>query len=123
MSNFNPAVMTTEELVNHFAGNGAAQSTALLYDEIDEYNRLFDEMWAIKKELTARGTQARMALLSLYGHKNMQVRLQAAQFTLAVAPVAARNELQAVADSRCPPQCFDAKGAISSLDDGTYKPT
>jgi hypothetical protein len=114
--------MTLDQLVDHFAGNGVAQAEALLYDELDEFNRQFEEMWAINTELTTRGPEARLALLRLYGHKNMQVRLQAARFTLAVAPVAARNEIQAVADSRYPPQCFDAKGSIRRLDDGTYNP-
>lgn len=122
MSDFYPAAMTTEELVDHFAGNGVAQADALLYDQTDEYNRQFDEMWAIKKELTARGPEARLALMKLYDHKNIQVRLQAAKFTLAVAPVAARAEIEAIAISRQFPQAGDAGMSLSALDDGSYKP-
>lgn len=114
--------MTIDQLVDHFAGNGVAQAEALLYDKTGEFNLQFEEMWAVHTELATRGPEARLALLRLYGHKNMQVRLQAARFTVAVAPVAARKEIQAVADSRYAPQCFDAKGTIRRLDNGTYKP-
>ena len=52
----------------------------------------------------------------------MQVRLNAAKSTLAVAPEAARQELRAIADSREYPQA-DAGMCLGNLDEGIFKPT
>jgi hypothetical protein len=100
--------LTTAELIDRFANDGVAQDKALLYDEIDAFNNLMDEMNVISKELGGRGEQARLELLSLYNHPNIQVRLQAARASLPVAPIAARNEIEAIANSRHFPQAGDA---------------
>jgi hypothetical protein len=63
-----------------------------------------------------------VALLALYGHQSMQVRLNAAKSTLAVAPEAARQELRAIADSREYPQAGDAGMCLRNLDEGIFKP-
>jgi hypothetical protein len=51
------------------------------------------------KSLSDAGDERR-ALLLLYQHPNVQVRLAAAKATLALAPDAARRMLQTIADSR-----------------------
>jgi len=122
MSDLSPPDMTIKELVDHFAENGVAQDQALLYDEIEEFTRLYWQMDAINEELKSRGEEARLALLKLYGHPNMQVRLAAAVRTLAVAPVAARHELDAVKNSRHYPQAGDAASTLGSLAEGRFKP-
>jgi hypothetical protein len=53
----------------------------------------------------------------------MQVRLKAAIHTLAVAPVEARQQLEAIATSNWYPQAGDAGMTIRGLDDGTFRPT
>jgi hypothetical protein len=63
-----------------------------------------------------------MRLLDLFSHPNMQVRLNAAERTLAVAPAAARHELERIRQSRAYPQAIDAGMAIHGLDDGSYQP-
>ena len=55
----------------------------------------------------------RHALLSLYDHPNLQVRLKAVKNSLALAPQEGRRVLQAIADSREYPQAGEAGMSIS----------
>jgi hypothetical protein len=61
--------------------------------------------------------------MALYRHPNAQVRLMAATATLAVAPEAARQLLQAIADSNDYPQAGDAGMSLWNLERGVFKPT
>ena len=56
------------------------------------------------------------------GYPNMQVRLNAAKATLAVAPQAARQAVEAIAASTWPPQCYAARMCLAALDEGVFKP-
>lgn len=89
--------MNTDDLVSLFAQIGEAQDEALLGGEYAKFNRLHDRMAAVSNELKQREGHQRRALQVLYDFKNMQVRLKAAIHTLAVAPVEARAQLQAIA--------------------------
>jgi hypothetical protein len=62
-------------------------------------------------------------LLTLYDRRNAQVRLTAAKATLAVAPKAARVQLQKLRRLREFPQAGDAGMTLRALDDGIFKPT
>ena len=115
--------MKTDDLVSLFAQIGEAQDAALLGGEYAKFNRLYDRMAAVSNELKQREGDQRRALQVLYEFKNMQVRLKAAIHTLAVAPVEARAQLQAVADSKWFPQAGDAGMSLVALDDGTFKPS
>lgn len=77
----------------------------------------------VANELKRREGDERSALLRLFGHPNMQVRLQAAKKTLAVAPVEARAQLEAIAASKWFPQAGDAGMSLWNLDNGVFKPT
>jgi hypothetical protein len=114
--------LTINELVGRFVDLGIAQDKAELYGEISKYNGLFKEMTAVDEELRARGREARLALLTLYDHPNMQVRVKAAIKTLGVAPEAARKVLEAIRASKWQPQAMDAGMILRGLDDGEYKP-
>ena len=114
--------MTVAQLVECFTEIGIAQDRALLDDEISKFNRLFDEKTAILQELKHRESDQRHALITLYDHPNMQVRLNAAKATLAVAPVAARKMLQTIADSGWYPQAGDAGMSLVNLERGIFKP-
>jgi hypothetical protein len=105
--------LTIDELVDRFVELGIGQDQAELYDENSKYNMLFKQMTAVDQELRARGREARLALLRLYNHPNMQVREQAAIKTLGVAPEAA---------SKWQPQALDAAMILRGLDSGQYKP-
>lgn len=114
--------MATPDLVALFAKVTVGQDEALLGNQIAKFNRLFGVMTEIADELKSRDGDQRSALLSLFGYPNMQVRLQAAKLTLAVAPVEARRLLEAIASSKWFPQAGDAGMCLSFLDDGTFKP-
>jgi hypothetical protein len=90
---------------------------------VAKYNRLFDQKILIVEELKSRGDDQRRVLLKLFGHQNMQVRLNAAKATLAVAPQEARALLQKIADSNVFPQAGHAGMSLVNLDRGIYKPT
>lgn len=114
--------MTIDQLVDRFVEIGVAQDQAELMGEIGKFNRLYRQMDATEKELRRRGRNARLALLRLYDHPNMQVRLNAAKRTLGVAPDAARRVLQAISDSKWQPQAMDAGMSLWNLDRGVFKP-
>lgn len=115
--------LTVEQLVERFVSIGLAQDDALLKDETGRFNRLFGQMDAIKEELKSRPGDERRALLALYNHPNLQVRLKAVKATLAVAPQAARQALEAIANSHEFPQAGEAGMSLWNLDRGVFKPT
>jgi hypothetical protein len=92
--------LPVDQLVEEFAALGVEQDKAQQADDIAKVNRLFRRMVEIQKELKSRPGDQRRALMILYGYPNMQVRLQAAQATLAVAPQAARQMVETVASSK-----------------------
>lgn len=114
--------MSDQELVDRFAEICIAQDRALLYSEIAKFKPLYNQMRAVEEELKNRPGDRRRALLGLYDHQSAQVRLQAAKATFAVAPGAARNLIETIANSRKRPQSGDAGMTISNLDRGIYKP-
>jgi hypothetical protein len=114
--------LTIDQLVDRFADIGIAQDQALLYDQHQKFKRLFREMNEVDQELRNRGLEARLALLRLYDHPSMQVRVKAAIRTLAVAPAAARRALQQIKESHCYPQAADASLILRDFDNGSYKP-
>jgi hypothetical protein len=61
--------------------------------------------------------------MKLYEYPNMQVRVQVAKLTLAVAPVEARRQLEAIAETHWMPQAGDAGMCLTNLDRGIFKPT
>jgi Domain of unknown function (DUF2019) len=115
--------MTINQLVSQFVEIGVAQDEALLENAIAKFNRLFDQLVVTENELKSRQGDQRRALLALYKHPNIQVRLNAVKATLAVAPQEARDMLQKIADSKYFPQAGDAGMAILTLEQGIYKPT
>ena len=123
MKRINVHEMTIKQLVERFISLSLAQDQALLMDEFSKFNRLFGEMEALKQELKKRPGDQRRALFPLYAHPNAQVRLKAAKATLAVAPRAARDVLEAIKERREFPQALDAGMTLGFLDDGTFKPT
>jgi hypothetical protein len=99
------------------------QDKTVRRDDNATFNRLFEQMDAIKEELKKRPGDHRRALIRLYNHPNVQVRLKSAIATLAIVPEEARRLLQIIADSRDYPQAGDAGMTLDSLDRGIFKPT
>jgi hypothetical protein len=115
--------MSAAELLERFAALAIAQYQAEIRSDIAKQNRLIKNGWAITDELKSRPGDQRSALTRLYEHPNVQVRLNAARLTLAVAPTAAREVIQAIADSKKYPQAMDAGMCLWALDQGIFTPT
>jgi hypothetical protein len=115
--------MSVRELVERFTDLALAQFQAELESDLAKQNKLIKQGWAIVGELKARAGDQRSALIRLYEHPNIQVRLNAARLTLAVAPTAAREVIQAIADSKKYPQAADAGMCLWALDQGIFKPS
>jgi hypothetical protein len=115
--------ITVDQLVERFAKLGVEQDKAITADDKLKYERVYAQMSAIRDELRSRPGDQRKALLMLVDYPNMQVRLRAAQYALAVAPEAARRTIEAIAASTWPPQCYDARMCLWMLDEGKFVPT
>lgn len=115
--------MGDEELVERFTTMALDQDEALLMDELAKYNRIYDQMDALKKELKVREGDKRRVLLPLLDHRNAQVRLKAAIATLAIEPEAAREALQKIVDQKEFPQAGSAGSMLDALDEGRYVPS
>jgi Domain of unknown function (DUF2019) len=122
MSRSDLNTLTVEQLVERFAAVGLEQDQAILEDNNDEYAHLFWQMEEIKKELKRRSGDQRRALLGLYSHPNIQVRLKAAKATLAVAPEQARRMIEEIAQSKLYPHAGDAGMCLWMLDRGDFVP-
>jgi len=114
--------LTNEELAQQFAEIAVQQDVALLSRMQTNVNRLFWRLEAIENELKSRPSDQRSALLPLYNHKNKQVQVKAAKATLAIAPEAARAQLQTIRESGWQPQAGEAGMSLWNLDRGIYKP-
>ncbi|ABD87367.1 DUF2019 domain-containing protein [Rhodopseudomonas palustris] len=123
MKRTNLVEMSTPALVMRFAHMGIAQDEAMLQGDTAKFSRLFVQMDLISKELKRRDGDQRRALMTLYDHPNMQVRLKAAKHTLAVASAEARQQLEAIAESKWFPQAGDAGMSLWNLERGVFKPT
>jgi hypothetical protein len=123
MKRISLAEMNTDDLVELFAQIVEAQDEALLGGENAKFNRLFGRMMEVSDELKSRDGDERRHLLQLFDSPNMQVRLQVAKLTMAVAPIEARAQLQAIADSQWFPQALDAGMSLWNLDRGVFKPS
>ena len=115
--------LTIDALVERFAAIGVAQDQVLFDGDTSKFSKLYWQMDAVSRELKSRDGDQRRALLRLYDHPNMQVRLKAAKHTLAVEPGVARSKLKTIADSGWLPQSGDAGMSLSNLDRGVFKPT
>jgi hypothetical protein len=116
MTRFNVKTMTVDELVEQFVAIAVYQEKAIFDGETAKFNRLYDQMEEVRKELKSRPGDQCQALLPLYAHANTQVRLRAALATLENEPGAARKVLEGIANSRRDPEAAaDALAAIWKL--------
>jgi hypothetical protein len=83
--------LSVNALVDRFATIGVEQYKAKDAEQDERYKELFYKMYDIQEELKRRQGDERRALIMLFDYPNMQVRLMAAKYALAVAPQAARR--------------------------------
>lgn len=114
--------LTVAELVKCFTAICVEQDKAVFEDEIATYNRLYKKMVAVRDELKARPEDQRRVLTTLFDHPNLQVRLQAAKSTLAVAPEGARQILRDIESWGRQPYAGDAGMCLVNLDRGIFVP-
>jgi hypothetical protein len=114
--------LSIAELVKQFEDSQLDQFNAERLSDIARQNCCVTKAMAIAKELKARSGDERSSLLKLYAHPNVQVQLMAAKLTLAIAPTAAREVIQTIADSKKYPQAMDAGMCLSALDQGIFVP-
>jgi Domain of unknown function (DUF2019) len=112
--------MTVSELVERFAAIAVDQDKAIFEEDNTRFNKLYGLMEAVRRELKARPGDQRKALLPLFEHPNLQVRLKAAITTLALAPGPSQQLLQAIANSKRFPQAADAGLILDGLSDGSF---
>ena len=120
MTRNNLAEMTVDQLVVHFTSIALDQDNAIRNSDYKKYNRLYDQMEAVREELKTRAGDQRQALVPLFDHPNAQVRLKAAITTLEVAPEASRQVFQILSDRNEYPQAADARGWLHHID-GDYR--
>ncbi len=114
--------MSVEELVHRFVEISVAQGRATDMHDTAKFNRLFDEKALVVEKHRSRPGDQRTALMPLHNHANLQVRLNAAKATLAVAPVESRRALEAIEATGWLPQSGDAGMSLWALDEGIFKP-
>ncbi|RYE50908.1 MAG: DUF2019 domain-containing protein [Hyphomicrobiales bacterium] len=114
--------LTTDDLVAGFASIGVEQDKSLLHGDTAKFNKLFEQMRLVSEELRGRRGDQRRALLALFDHPNIQVRLKAAKHSLAVAPIEARRQIEEIARSGHFPQAGEAGMSLDNLDSGFFKP-
>lgn len=122
MKRDNLSDMSTDALVHRFAEIGILQNDALWEGKHSYFNRLYDQMDEVDNELRTRGNAARAALSQLFDHQNVQVRLQAAKFSLGVEPVRAHQVIKDIGESNLFPQAGDAGMTLVNLERGIFKP-
>jgi|SRR5579863_1003483 len=113
--------LTVDELVAEFAEICLVQDKELCNFRLHKRPELLRRIIAIVDELRRRGRDARLALTRLYDHPCMQVRLKAAKYTLAVAPVPARQVIEKIANFGHMPQAAEAGFTLQHLDEGKLK--
>ena len=94
---------TIDRLLDRYIEIGQEQYNSLMDDKLARFETLYTRKCGVEDELRRRGPEARRSLLRLYDHENLQVQVNAAKATLAVAPEQARSpEWAAGGDStRC----------------------
>lgn len=117
------SVLSNEDIVRRFEQLCIEQYDAMDREERGRVNRLVWRIHALEMELKSRPGDQRRLLRRFFGHSNMQVRLSAAEANLAIDYLAARREIQDIADSKWGPQCGDAGMTLINLDNGVYRPT
>jgi len=113
----------TPQLVADFVALCLQQQDALEDYDVRRYNKIYVYVRAIVDELKKRDGDRRRDLLPLCRHENIQVRLTAAQKTLALAPAEARAVLERIRDSGELPQALDAGMMLLAIDQGIYTPS
>lgn len=112
--------METRDIVAIFVALSREQGEALNRRETRKYNRIFDQILAIRQELESRAGDERNALIPLLDHMNLQVKMNAAFAVLPIAKEAAFATLKWVAESRYMPFAAYARGSVEAIEEDDF---
>jgi len=126
------ANLSNEQLIDAYIDLSRQQGVATRKEDIRKYNRLFDKVAAIERELRKRGDDVRKALLipllklssgeSRIDYEAAQRRYNAAMELMAVAPDPAKATLEELAESALQDYVVRAGMALLNLERGRWKP-
>lgn len=122
MKTVNLTKLSVSELADLFLQVAIAQFEAQRRRQIAKYNRLFDKMAAVEKELERRPGDQRIALVPLLQHRNEQVRLMAAHATMQVARDEAYAAFKVLSEENRFPQTANAGFALRKLEGQKWPP-
>lgn len=111
--------MDVADLVERYVQLSLQQKAAADVWKVAEVNRLFDQIHRIGDELGRRPGDQRSVLIKLFAHPNLDVQFNAATSVMSIAPVEARRQMQAIADSKQYPVAGRA-GMYLLMLDGKY---
>jgi len=114
--------LSIHDLVARFVDIAVQQDRQLDRDDAARFNKLYRQMAKIVQELKSRPGDRRHALIALYDHPNIQVRMKAAVNSLALNYDAARRVLETIAGSNHFPHAGHAGMTLDALDRGVFKP-
>jgi hypothetical protein len=115
--------MSDAELIAQFVAAAMGRGQAVTELDSRRANIWFDRMQALDQELRERGRSVRMKLQPLLGNSDRFVRYYAAIYLLALVPDQARAVLEWNAKYGADTLAADARGFLSAMDDGSYKPS
>jgi hypothetical protein len=115
--------LTVDELVSLFASLGEQQYPFTLNDEVKPANRLIIQQNEIDKELRRRGAEARLQLTKLFTHPNIQVRMNAAKWSVGIARESALSVLRQITKEDFGAFRLSAGMTVALVADGTVTPT
>lgn len=115
--------LSLDELLDRYVEIGLAQDDAVFDDRVHTFNRLFDEQIGITDELRTRAGDQRRLLKRFYDHPSLQVRLNAANATLALFPEEARRVIEEIAKLKPNPHAGNAGMTLWAIDNGISNPS
>ena len=126
------ANLSNEQLIDAYIDLSRQQGLATEKDDTRKYNRLFDKVAAISRELRRRGDDVRKTMLipllkrspseATFDFKVAQRRYNAAMDLMAVAPEIAKPTLEELANGPLIDYRARAGGALLHLERGIWKP-
>ncbi len=111
--------LTANELIDEFTKNALGMYDSERLMQPRKYDQFCLALIDVNNELKNRPGDGRFALIKLYSHPNIQVRLSAAKLTGGINPAGARKVLEKIAASRCFPQAGVAGMSLEFMD-GTF---
>jgi hypothetical protein len=117
MTRANIEGLTTAELVARFSDLALEQHEAVETFRTARYNRLYDRIKLIERQLKAREGDQRRALIPLLDAPNIQVRYMAAYALLTIVPEQVQQALLRIRQSGHFPQSADASYTLDHFGD------